>query len=46
MPFISERSNQLPENAVKMLLKHSVNSSSSLSPSTVGGSVNLPTDTK
>lgn len=45
-PSISEKSNQLPENALELLLKHSVNNNSSFSPSTVGGSVNLPKDTK
>ncbi|WP_061859947.1 hypothetical protein [Priestia megaterium] len=45
-PSISEKSNQLPENAIESLFKHSVNNNSSFSPSTVGGSVNLPHDNK
>ncbi|MFD6440906.1 hypothetical protein ACFWDG_14050 [Peribacillus sp. NPDC060186] len=40
-PLISEKSNQLPENAIELLLKHSVNNKTPFSPSTVGGSVNL-----
>ncbi|PFJ40216.1 hypothetical protein COJ00_27185 [Priestia megaterium] len=45
-PSIRDKSNQLPENSIEMLLKNSVDSSSSFSPSIVGGSVNLPHDTK
>lgn len=45
-PSISEKSNQLPENAIELLLKHSVNNNSSFLPVIVGGSVNLPKDTK
>ncbi|KAB2488294.1 hypothetical protein [Priestia endophytica] len=45
-PFISKRSNQLPEDAVKILLDQSIESSNCFSPSPVGGSVNLPQDTE
>ncbi|MEH7284887.1 hypothetical protein [Priestia megaterium] len=43
-PSISEKSNQLPENAIELLLKYSVNNNGSFSPSIVGGSVNLQHD--
>jgi hypothetical protein len=45
-PFISKRSNQLPEDGVKMLLEQRIESSNCFSPSPVGGSVNLPQDTE
>ncbi|MBR8645860.1 hypothetical protein KEH51_23405 [[Brevibacterium] frigoritolerans] len=44
IPFTSEKSNQLPENAIELLLKHNIDNDSSFSPSTVGGSVNLDVD--
>ncbi|MDF2014665.1 hypothetical protein [Priestia megaterium] len=40
-PIILEKSNQLPENAIKMLVEYSIDSSRPFLPSTVGGSVNL-----
>ncbi|MEK6448395.1 hypothetical protein [Priestia aryabhattai] len=40
-PIILEKSNQLPENAIKMLLEYSIDSSPSFLPYIVGGSVNL-----
>jgi hypothetical protein len=40
-PSIIEKSNQLPDNAIELLLKHRVNNNSPFSPSIVGGSVNL-----
>jgi len=40
-PSISENSNQLPENAIELLIKHSVKHDTTFLPSTVGGSVNL-----
>ncbi|PFO12709.1 hypothetical protein COJ70_24380 [Priestia megaterium] len=45
-PSISEKSNQLPENAIELLLKYSVNNNDSFSPSIVGGSVNLQHDNR
>ena len=41
-PLISEKSNQLPDNAIELLFKHTVKNNSSFSTSPVGGSVNLP----
>ncbi|MGA6840636.1 hypothetical protein [Priestia megaterium] len=41
-PLISEKSNQLPDNAIELLFEHTVNNNSSFSSSPVGGSVNLP----
>jgi len=43
-PSISEKSNQVPENAIELLIKHSVNNETPFSPSTIGGSVNLRPD--
>ena len=40
-PLIIEKSNQLPENAIELLLKHNVNNNTPFLPSIVGGSVNL-----
>ncbi len=40
-PLIKEKSNQLPDTAMELLLKHMEQFSSSFLPSIVGGSVNL-----
>lgn len=45
-PSISEKSNQFPDNAIELLLKHSTNNKTPFSPSPVGGSVNLRPDNK
>ncbi|MFE0301198.1 hypothetical protein [Priestia megaterium] len=41
-PFVSEKANQLPDNAIELLFKHTVNNNVSFAPSPMGGSVNLP----
>jgi hypothetical protein len=40
-PLVKEKSNQLPDTAMELLLKHMEQFSSSFLPSIVGGSVNL-----